>query len=49
MSAHVLIADPDRFLLASYSRHLSEHGATVTTATTGLECAERLRDAHPMC
>ena len=47
MSAHVLIADPDRFLSASYSRHLNEHGATVTTATTGLECAERLREAQP--
>ena len=45
MSAHVLIADPDRFLLASYSRHLRERGATVSTATTGLECVERLRDA----
>ena len=47
MSAHVLIADPDRFLLGSYGRHLSEHGATVTTATTGLECAARLRDSAP--
>jgi carbon storage regulator len=47
MSAHVLIADPDRFLLASYSRHLRERGATVSTATTGLECVERLRDSVP--
>jgi carbon storage regulator len=45
MSARILIADPDRFLLASYGRHLRERGATVSTATTGLECIERLRDA----
>ncbi len=47
MSAHVLIADPDRFLLASYGAYLSEHGATVRTATTGIECAARLRDSEP--
>jgi carbon storage regulator len=47
MSAHILIADPDRFLLASYSEHLRQRGATVSTATTGLECVERLRDAVP--
>ena len=47
MSARILIADPDRFLLASYSRHLRERGATVSTATTGLECVERLRDVVP--
>jgi DNA-binding response OmpR family regulator len=47
MAARILIADPDRFLLASYSKHLRERGATVSTATTGLECIERLRDAVP--
>jgi carbon storage regulator CsrA len=47
MSARILIADPDRFLLASYSRHLRERGVTVSTATTGLECTERLRGAVP--
>jgi carbon storage regulator CsrA len=47
MLARILIADPDRFLLASYSGHLRERGATVTTATTAVECMERLRGAVP--
>jgi carbon storage regulator CsrA len=47
MAARILIADPDRFLVASYSRHLSKRGASVSTATTGLECIQRLREAVP--
>ena len=47
VAARILIADPDRFLLASYSRHLRERGVNVSTAATGLECIERLRDAVP--
>ncbi len=47
MAARILIADSDRFLLASYSRHLRERGVTVSTAMTGLECIQRLRDAVP--
>jgi DNA-binding response OmpR family regulator len=47
MSAHVLIANRDRFLLKSYSRHLRERGAIVSTATTGLECVELLRQLVP--
>ena len=47
MAVRILIAAPDRFLLACYSKHLRERGATVSTATDGLECLERLRDAVP--
>ena len=47
MSAHVLIANRDRFLLESYSRHLRERGAIVSTATTGLECVQLLRELVP--
>jgi carbon storage regulator CsrA len=45
--ARILIADPDRYLVARYRRHLCELGATVSTATTGAECIQRLRDAVP--
>lgn len=47
LPARVLIADPDRFLLASYGKHLRERGAYVFTARTGLECLAQLRDAVP--
>lgn len=47
VAARILIADPDRFLLACYSRHLRERGASVSTATTGLECVAKLREAVP--
>ena len=47
MAARILIADPDRFLAERYSRHLGERGASVSTATTGLECIEELREAVP--
>ena len=47
MSVRILIADPDEYLLASYGEHLRQRGATVVTATTGLECMERIRDSVP--
>ena len=47
MSIRVLIADPDEYLLASYREYLRQLGATVVTATTGLECMERIRDSAP--
>ena len=46
-SACVLIADPDRLLLAAYSQHLTQRGASVTTTRTGLECLEKLRQSVP--
>ena len=46
-SARVLIADPDKYLLTAYSSHLRHLGAAISTARTGLECMERLRDAPP--
>lgn len=46
-AVHVLIADTDDFLLDSYGQCLRERGAVVATATTGLECVERLRDFVP--
>ena len=33
--AHVLIADQDKFLLATYSSHLRKLGAAVSTAEPG--------------
>jgi carbon storage regulator len=47
MSVRILIADPDEYLLTSYGEHLRQLGATVATATTGLECMERIRDSVP--
>jgi DNA-binding response OmpR family regulator len=47
MSINVLIADPDEYLLVSYGEYLRRVGITVVTATTGLECMERLRDSIP--
>jgi carbon storage regulator CsrA len=47
MAARILIADSDRFLVARYRRHLSELGVSVSTARSGLECIQRLRDAVP--
>ena len=46
-STHVLIADHDRLLLAAYSQHLTLRGANVSTARTGLECWEKLRQSVP--
>ena len=42
MTARILLADPDEFLMASYCDCLCKRGATVATATTGLECVEQL-------
>jgi carbon storage regulator len=47
MSVRILIADRDEFLLAAYRKHLSQYGAVVATATTGLACMDRLRDFAP--
>jgi carbon storage regulator CsrA len=47
MSARVLIADPDEYMLDTYRDYLEQHGFEVTTATTGLECVERLRECAP--
>jgi carbon storage regulator len=47
MSVRILIADRDEFLLATYREHLSQHGAVVATATTGLACMDRLRVFAP--
>ena len=46
-SARVLIADPDKLLLAAYSRHLTQRGTSVSTARTGLECLEKLMQSVP--
>ena len=47
MSVRILIADRDEFLLATYREHLSQHGAVVATASTGLACMDRLRHFAP--
>jgi CheY-like chemotaxis protein len=47
MLARILLADPDEFLMASYRDCLCERGATVATATTGLECVEQLESFAP--
>jgi DNA-binding response OmpR family regulator len=47
MSIRVLIADPDQYLLDNYRDYLEENGFEVATATTGLECVERLRKCAP--
>ena len=47
MSNRVLIADSDGYLVDDYRRYLEQHGFEVLTATTGLECVERLRDGGP--
>ncbi len=47
MSVRILIVDPDKYLLASYGESLRQLGATVVTATTGLECMQRIRDSVP--
>ena len=47
MSIHILIADPDEYVLDSYREHLEQHGFDVVTATTGLDCVHRLRDSTP--
>jgi len=47
MATRVLIADPDRYLLATYKEHLSLEGFEVATAQDGLECLRRLREFGP--
>lgn len=47
MATRVLIADPDRHLLAAYKEHLSLEGFEVATARDGLECLRRLREFAP--
>ena len=47
MSIHILIADPDEYVLDSYREHLEQHGFDVVTATNGLDCVHRLRDSTP--
>ena len=47
MLVRVLIADPDEYLLNTYRDYLEPHGFEVATATTGLECVERLRECTP--
>lgn len=47
LPVRIMIADSDEYLLASYREHLRQLGATVVTATTGLECMERIRDTVP--
>jgi carbon storage regulator CsrA len=46
-AVRVLLADPDEFAAATYADCLRERGAIVTTASTGLECLERLQDFAP--
>lgn len=47
MSIHVLIADPDEYLLDHYRDYLEPHGFKVATATTGVDCVEGLRECAP--
>jgi DNA-binding response OmpR family regulator len=47
MSIRVLIADPDRYLLAAYKEQLSSEGFDVATAQDGLECLQRVRQFMP--
>lgn len=47
MTVRVLLADRDQYLLATYREHLCQQGAAVATATTGVECLQRLRDFAP--
>ncbi|OHB77833.1 MAG: hypothetical protein A2W31_17620 [Planctomycetes bacterium RBG_16_64_10] len=44
MSVRVLIADADQYLVNAYRQCLEQQGFTVTTATSGLECVEKLRE-----
>ena len=47
MAVRVLLTDPDEFSATTYADCLRQRGAIVTTASTGLECLERLRDFVP--
>jgi DNA-binding response OmpR family regulator len=45
--ARVLIADPDKSLLAMYRESLTREGFEVATATDGLDCMAKLRSFAP--
>ena len=45
----VLMADPDESLRPVYRGPLFEEGFELVTATSGLECVTRLRDARRTC
>ena len=47
MSARVLIADPDEYLLDNCRNYLEQQGFEVATATPGLECVKKLRACAP--
>ncbi len=47
MPVRVLIADPDEYLVSDYCDYLEQHGFEVATATTALECVEKLREFAP--
>jgi two-component system, OmpR family, KDP operon response regulator KdpE len=47
MSIRVLIADTDRYLLATYKQQLSSRSFDVVTARNGLECLQWLREFMP--
>src|ERR1700736_2420659 len=44
--SRVLIADPDESLLSAYREHFCEE-FELTTATSGVECVERLHEQTP--
>ena len=47
MSVRVLMADSDEYLLPRIAATIwRQHGFEVFTATTGLECVEKLRDEY---
>jgi carbon storage regulator len=47
MSIRIMIADPDAYLISAYGEHFRRLGVSVTTAVTGLECIEKIRDSVP--
>lgn len=47
MAIRVLIADPDRTLLAAYQARLSQEGFEVRTVTNGLDCLDALYRSKP--
>jgi two-component system alkaline phosphatase synthesis response regulator PhoP len=47
MSVRVLLADPDQPLLSRYQDFLGQLGFEVETATTGVDCVDKLRQFSP--
>jgi putative two-component system response regulator len=47
MAVRVLLADGNESLVTEYQTFLSSKGFVAATATTGLDCVERLRDFQP--